>query len=230
MDKLIDLTVVVPSRGRPQAVKELAQAFRETCQARTQLVIAIDNDDPELQYYLEVHRELENFELIIGQPNRIGPILNEVVPMFATSATNVGFMGDDHRPRTIGWDAAYVTALRDMGTGVVYGDDLIMGEQIPTQVALTSDIVLATGHFVPEGMKHLWLDNAWKAIGEATALRYLPHVIVEHMHPIAGKGAWDESYLRNNADVVFQTDKAIYEYWKQHILPQWVEKIRAFNA
>lgn len=227
---LIELTVVVPSRGRPQAVKELAEAFYETCVAKTQLVVAVDNNDPELRGYLDVHAELENFELTIGEPNRIGPILNQVVPMFAASADNVGFMGDDHRPRTRGWDAAYVTALRDMGTGVVYGDDLIMGPQIPTQVAMTSNIVLATGHFVPSGMKHLWLDNAWKAIGEATSLRYLPQVVVEHMHPIAGKGEWDDSYRANNTDEVFESDRLRFLEWQANELPEWVEKIREYNG
>lgn len=230
MTCMIELTVVVPSRGRPQAVKELAEAFYETCVSRTQLVVAIDNDDPDLRGYIEAQRELENFELSIGEPNRIGPILNQVVPGFAASSDNVGFMGDDHRPRTRGWDAAYITALRDLGTGVVWGDDLIMGPQIPTQVAMTSDIVLATGHFVPEGMKHLWLDNAWKAIGEATSYRYLPHVIVEHMHPIAGKGEWDASYRANNTDEVFEHDRLRFLDWQANELPEWVRKIQEYNG
>lgn len=230
MTCMIELTVVVPSRGRPRAVAELAEAFYETCVARTQLVVAVDNDDPELRGYIDAQRELENFELSIGEPNRIGPILNQVVPLFAASSDNVGFMGDDHRPRTRGWDAAYVTALAHMGTGVVYGDDLIMGPQIPTQVAMTSNIVLATGHFVPDGMKHLWLDNAWKAIGEATSLRYLPQVVVEHMHPIAGKGEWDESYRANNTDEVFEADRLRFLDWQANELPEWVRKIQEYNG
>jgi hypothetical protein len=226
---MTELTVVVPSRGRPSAVKELAQAFIDTCVSKTQLVVAVDDDDPTLDEYIKVSQELESFELTIGLPNRIGPILNEVVPVFAAVSDNVGFMGDDHRPRTIGWDAAYITALRDMGTGVVYGDDLLMGIQIPTQVAMTSNIVLATGHFVPDGMKHLWLDNAWKAIGEATSLRYLPQVVVEHMHPLAGKGEWDESYLANNTDAVFDADKIRFLDWQANELPEWVRKIEEYN-
>lgn len=240
-----DLTMVVPSRERPEAIRELAGIFQGTTDSvRTRLVVAVDEDDPYLISYRRVWEDIKScrvgiteylepvpyFELVVGPPSRIGPILNTVVPRYAEDSFAVGFMGDDHRPRDYGWDQRYIDALVEMGTGVVYGNDLIQGESIPTQCAMTSDIVRATGHFVPEGMLHLWLDNAWKSIGEATNIRYLPDVIVEHMHPLVGKGTWDESYLRNNADAVFDSDKATYDHWKQHILPGWVAQIRAFNA
>lgn len=225
-----DLIVLVPSRNRPRAVRELSQTFTETCVANTRLVVLVDDDDVDLEEYCQDALENPSYVLRVGPRRRIGPTLNWFAPEYAEEAFALGFMGDDHRPRTRGWDAAYVTTLRNMGTGVVYGDDLIMGEQIPTQVALTSDIVLATGHFVPDGMIHLWLDNVWKSLGEALGkIRYLPQVVVEHMHPIAGKGEWDDSYRENNADAVFDADRVRYEEWKADELSTWVEQIRDFN-
>lgn len=227
---MTDLIVLVPSRNRPRAVRELAQTFLETCAGDTELVILVDDDDVDLEEYLQDFREIGTYHLIVGPRRRIGPTLNWFAPEFAEQAFALGFMGDDHRPRTHGWDATYITALRGLGTGVVYGDDLIMGEQIPTQVAMTSDIVLATGHFVPDGMIHLWLDNVWKSLGEALGkLQYLPQVIVEHMHPIAGKGEWDASYIENNADAVFDADHARYLWWRENELPLWVEQIRDYD-
>lgn len=226
-----DLAVLVPSRNRPRAVRELAQTFTDTCVSNTLLVVLVDDDDVDLDEYCRDAEEIGTYELCIGPRRRIGPTLNWFAPEFARKAFAVGFMGDDHRPRTVGWDAAYVTSLRNMGYGVVYGDDLIMGEQIPTQVAMTSNIVLATGRFVPDGMIHLWLDNAWKSLGEALGkLRYLPHVVVEHMHPIAGKGEWDASYRENNADEVFDADHARYLWWRENELPLWVEQIRDYDG
>jgi hypothetical protein len=244
-DPTYELTVVVPSRGRPDALRDLVGAFQMTTTAGTRLVVAVDEDDPYLVGYHRVQEAtracqigtgpvylepVPYFDLVVGPPSRIGPILNDVVPRYAVDSFAMGFMGDDHRPRTQGWDRAYVDALYELGTGVVWGDDLIMGPQIPTQVAMTSNIVLATGHFVPEGMKHLWLDNAWKAIGEATSFRYLPHVIVEHMHPIAGKGEWDASYRANNTDEVFEHDRLRFLEWQAHELPEWIQKIREYNG
>jgi hypothetical protein len=191
----------------------------------------VDRDDPELAGYQAAMHDTPGTmgTLIIGEPSRIGPILNRVVPEAAKRDDCVAFMGDDHRPRTTAWDTRYIKNLRQMGTGVVYGNDLIMGEQIPTQVAMTSNIVKATGKFVPDGMLHLWLDNAWKAIGQATNLRYLPDVIVEHMHPIAGKAEWDASYEKNNADEVFDADRIRFQEWHDNELPEWVRKIREYK-
>lgn len=224
------LTIVVPSRGRPHNARALATQFHMTrYNPTTLLVVAVDDDDPTLPEY-EEQAASGLYKLRVGPPLRIGGTLNLVVPEEAEEADYVGFMGDDHRPRTTAWDQLYINNLRDMGTGVVYGNDLIQGPSLPTQCAMTSNIVRATGHFVPEGMLHLWLDNAWKSIGEATKIRYLNDVIIEHMHPLVGKADWDESYQRNNADEVFSADKAVYEHWRVNILPDWVEKIRNFNG
>lgn len=228
-----NLSVVVPSRGRPQAILELCKSFDETCTLEdTMLTVAVDDDDPELDGYYDVWEETGRaFNLITGPRLRIGPTLNKVVPEEAEGAYAVAFMGDDHRPRTVGWDAAYMTALRDPRCSIVYGDDLLQGANIPTQVAMRSDVVLATGLFVPTGMIHLYLDNVWKTLGEALGeLRYLPHVIVEHMHPCAGKAEWDAGYVENNAEEVYSADGARFEEWKRNELNDWVEAIRRYRA
>lgn len=229
-----ELTLVVPSRGRPSAIQELVLAFQDTCVSDTRLIVAIDDDDPTKDYYWadwEDAEDLHGVYQVTENPRlRIGGTLNLVVPHAATYSYAVGFMGDDHRPRTRGWDTRYLESLRELGTGVVYGNDLIQGQSLPTQVAMTSDIVLATGHFVPDGMKHLWLDNAWKTLGERVGIRYLHDVIVEHMHPIAGKGVWDASYEENNSDAVFDADKAAYDLWVQNDLDRWVNLIREYTA
>ncbi|MCA1841568.1 MAG: hypothetical protein LC723_14935 [Actinobacteria bacterium] len=192
----------------------------------------MDNDDPEITRYSEIVFEAPTgcTRLMVGEPSRIGPILNGVVPIAATKHDVVGFMGDDHRPRTVAWDRFYINNLREMGTGVVYGNDLYQGANIPTQVAMTSNIVKATGYFIPPGAKHLYLDNAWADIGRATQLRYLEDIIVEHMHPCAGKGEWDEGYAANNSPETYSEDEAVYLDWKQNVLPDWVEKIRNYNG
>lgn len=229
---VVAVIVVVPSRGRPDNIAELIQSFYDTCVTNVKLWVCVDNDDEFVQDYSRaIHDAPVGYAyLMLDEPSRIGPILNRVMPKAAEQSDVVAFMGDDHRPRTRAWDQLYVNNLRGMGTGVVYGNDLHQGPHIPTQVAMTSNIVKATGHFVPEGAKHLYLDNAWADIGRATKLRYLPDVVVEHMHPAAGKAQWDEGYATNNSAETYSEDEAIYLDWKANILPDWVEKIRNFNG
>lgn len=230
----MNLTMLVPTRGRPANLGRLWQAFADTCECETRLVALVDNDDPELPAYQEIGERLRDepmFRMGIGPRLRLGPTLNQAAPKWAQRSEAVGFLGDDHVPRTVGWDARYLAELERLGTGLVYGNDLIQGQAIPTQVAMTSDIVLATGHMVPPGMTHLWLDNAWLALGRALdAITYLPDVTVEHLHPIAGRAQWDAGYQECNTDALSSADRTVYEAWQEHELPRWVQQIREYQT
>ncbi|MFE3031598.1 hypothetical protein ACFXKY_08105 [Streptomyces canus] len=233
----MSLTILVPTRSRPANLARLWAAFTETCQADTRLLACVDDDDPELPAYEQVHRAAYSdgtaseddprFLLRIGPRLRLGPTLNAAACPAAEFADAIGFLGDDHLPRTVGWDARYLIELERLGSGLVYGNDLIQGQALPTQVAMTSDILRATGHMVPPGLVHLWIDNAWLALGQALgAITYLPDVIVEHLHPIAGRAAWDAGYAEANADERSDADRAVFEQWREHDLARWVQQIK----
>lgn len=206
-----DLTVLVPSRGRPAQAAALARAFHDTCTADTRLVFSIDADDPTRGEYAP---------LIGNGPVDVDINVNRsMVQALNTSACKVtsfavGFMGDDHCPRTHGWDTRYLEALRKFGTGIVYGDDLLQRENLPTQVAMTADIVRALGFMAPPELTHLYVDNFWRDLGAgAGCLGYLPDVIVEHRHPVAGKAQWDANYARVNNSAMYERDAAAYEQY-----------------
>lgn len=204
-----DLVVIVPSRGRPEAAETLVRVFADTCTADTMLVFALDGDDPTLDRYPAVPQ-------VVGESTCMVEALNlAALAVLPSAGRGIGFMGDDHCPRTYGWDAAYLQALKDLGTGIVYGDDLLQGPRLPTQCAMTSDIVRALGYMAPPVLKHLYVDNYWLDLGSALGrLRYLPDVMVEHRHPVAGKAAWDAGYARVNDAAVYQADGAAYEAFK----------------
>lgn len=227
------LTILVPTRGRPANLARLWQGFRDTCEYETRLVALVDSDDPELSGYQAIYRQLKDepmFRMGIGPRLRLGPTLNVAAPKWAARSDAVGFMGDDHLPRTVGWDGRYLTTLKNLGTGLVYGNDLIQGQALPTQVAMTSDIILATGHMVPVGLVHLYADNAWLALGQAlNSIVYLPEVTVEHLHPIAGRAQWDAGYAEANTDARSDADRAVFERWREHELPLWVQQIRGYK-
>jgi hypothetical protein len=228
-----DLVVIVPSRGRPGAAVELAAAFAET-ESTSRLVFAVDDDDPTRSRYLAAldayPATTVHFCLPLLPPSTMVKALNSAAGLYANEAYALGFMGDDHRPRTQGWDRLYVEALRELGTGIVYGNDLLQGERIPTQVAMTADIVRAVGHMAPPTLTHLYVDNYWKDLGErAGCLRYLPDVVVEHMHPIAGKAAWDAGHVRVNQRSMYQRDSDAYADYAGLHLAVDIEKVRALR-
>ncbi|OKI16641.1 hypothetical protein [Streptomyces sp. CB03911] len=227
-----DLTIIVPTRSRPGNLWELWCAFKETSTADTVLLAAVDDDDPFLLGYeqrLDWADGDPRLQMQVGPRLRLGGTLNALAPTVAAGSRHIGFLGDDHRPRTVGWDGQYIEALDQLGTGLVYGNDLIQGASLPTQVAMTSDIVLATGYMVPPGLVHLWADNVWLTLGQALgAIRYLPDVVVEHMHPIAGKAEYDEGYAECNTDERSDADRAVFEAWRANDLARWVQQIKEY--
>lgn len=224
---MTELAVIVPSRGRPGNIEQLIEAFDKTTDPKlTHLVVAIDNDDPTAQEYID-GAYLSGCDLIIGPPSRMCPILNRVALGYLDHPA-IGFMGDDHRPRTEGWDHRVVEALTQLRTGIVYGDDLIQGPNLPTAVFMSSSIVATLGYMVPPGLDHLFADNSWLTWGKRlNRLRYLPEIIIEHVHPLAGKAASDEGYERNNSGATWDHDQAAFDEYVKTVLNDDLSKLAA---
>lgn len=233
---MTDLVVVVPSRGRPEAAVALARAFADTCTADTALVFALDEDDPTIGDY----RSSGALEADSPTWLHIGPPKSNMVKALNRAAVDglpnadpfaIAFLGDDHCPRTFGWDQAYLDALKDLGTGMVYGNDLLQGENLPTQVAMTSDIVRALGYMAPPSLRHMYVDNFWLTLGRAAeCIRYLPDVVVEHRHPLAGKSQWDAGYARVNSRAVYSADEQAFAEYVRTQLGEDVAKVRALRG
>lgn len=218
------MIVLVPSRGRPANVARLQQAWADTG-ATADLVVLVDDDDPELDAY----RALGLPALVVGERQRIGPLLNDWAPRFATEWDVVGFMGDDHCPRTPGWDAAILGASTPWT--VVYGDDLFQGENIPTAVFMGATLIRELGYFNPPGCDHLYLDNAWKLYGQyLDTLRYLPEVVIEHVHYLTGKATEDELYREVNAPAMYAHDQRAYTEWANHQAAIDLDRVKAAMA
>ena len=231
---MADFIMIVPTRGRPQAVRQLAEAFSVACTVNTRLLIAVDDDDPDLEAYRERAEEARsvfaNTELLVqSAPGCMAAALNmaarDVVQEWP-DAKAIGFMGDDHRPRTVGWDSRYVNSL-EVAPGIVYGNDLIHGENLPTQFAVSASIVKALGFMSPGDLRHMYIDNYWRDIGNlAGCLMYRGDVVVEHMHPVAAKGEYDEGYERVNAPEVFNHDRVAYEKYMSEFQDRDADTIR----
>jgi Glycosyl transferase family 2 len=199
-----NLVVLVPSRNRPQNIADLIKSFDET-ETESDLIVIVDDDEPQMDAYLQLGCDVFMVE---KRGKGMAKPLNFAARHFAHKYRHFAFLGDDHRPRTKHWDNTFINALDELGTGLVYGNDLLQGENLATAVAITGNIVHALGGMVPPDMIHLYLDNFWMTLGkDLNALRYIPEVVLEHLHPIAGKAQWDEGYQSVNAEEVYSADK-----------------------
>lgn len=207
------LLVIVPTRGRPQNAARLARAFEETESLNAELVFVADHDDPELPAY---HMACPRLLIYRGETGRgMVASLNWAAWLYADIYDYLGFMGDDHLPRTRGWDAHVVGALDALEPRVVYGNDLLQGEALPTAVFLPSRMVRALGYMAPPALRHLYADNFWLELGQALqGLRYLPDVVIEHVHPAAGKMPMDERYALVNSSEADMLDRQAWRLFR----------------
>jgi hypothetical protein len=220
-----ELLVIIPTRSRPEAIERVVQAWRETGAFQVAEPIFVwDHDDPRAPEYVEAYDRIAWSEVhrsrfrSIPEWKPLVPKLNEVAAGYAERGEHfaIGFAGDDHLPRTKDWARRYLNQLRGMGTGIVYCDDGYQGENIPTQWAMTADIVRALGRMVPAPVEHLYCDNAIQDLGKAAdCIAYLSDVLIEHMHPVAGKAPSDEQYDRVNGRDQYRRDRVAYRQWKR---------------
>lgn len=214
---MADLAVITPTRGRPGRFAELAAAIRDTAALNTVLIGYVDDDDPDRDAYLSQAGGL--VFIVIGPRQTLSGWTNlgARAALFAPERPRyLASLGDDHRPRTPGWDRHLVDAIEDQldGPGIAYGNDLYQGAALPTAWVVSADVVDAVGWMMLPACQHMYVDTAVRALGQAAErIVYCPSVIVEHRHPLAGKAGWDASYRESNAAARYAADQAAYEAW-----------------
>lgn len=234
-----DLAVLIPTRGRPGNIRKVISAWDFTnAWDHADMVLIADSDDPEIEGYRALVKETEHPDTgealvrLVEMPLWIPMVhkLNTVAVTVAQGYWALGFAGDDHRPQTINWAARYLYALRELGSGMVYGDDGYQGANLSTEWAVTADVVCAWGAMIPAPVEHMYCDNAiLEAFTLAGAVRHLPEIRIEHHHPIVGKAESDEQYKRVNSSAQFAKDRAAFQLWQARDRDRHVAQIKALR-
>jgi hypothetical protein len=215
------MLILCPTKGRYAAAVETWQTFLDTRSMPDTEILFIVNEDEDL-----AHPTIP----ILRVPRR--QWMNEVLQLGVDHVLKgqdapsiIGFIGDDNRFRTKGWDARVAQEL--YGGGIAYGNDLAQGPNLPAHVFISTPIIQALGYFGLPGSHHLYLDNAWKALGiGANCLHYMPDVIVEHLHPAFGKGIMDESYQITNSPATYGHDSDVFSAWLGNRAEQDIQIVR----
>lgn len=188
------IVLLVPSRGRPERASEMTTSAVVTATHVGGLSyrVIVDPDEP----YLDEYRRLFPTTLVelmerlgfTGSLNAYARACGFFEPDWL-----IGAFGDDVLFRTPGWDETVRATLAT--PGLAYGDDLIHGQNHPTAVFMSAVIAEALDWVALPATRHQWADDGWKRLGEELGLlRFMPGVILEHMHPAVGKAEMDPTY------------------------------------
>lgn len=184
------IAIFVPSRGRPRRAAEMVQSVRDTATGPVTVVVAVDPDDPTVAEY---QRKVPGV-VVLPERLRYVATLNRLAAEHWDTHDILGAYGDDVIFRTRGWDERIQEALAT--PGIAFGNDLAHQDGFPTAVFMSSVIAQALGWLALPRCRHLYVDNAWQLIGERLGiLRYLPDVVIEHMHEVYGKAPKDQTYI-----------------------------------
>lgn len=215
-----DLVVITPSRGRPTQAARLANAITRTTAGRVGLLVLVDDDDPYRGAYLETLGQRRHTEVVVADRRGLVGSTNlgaEIALDRDDPPAWLASLGDDHLPRTPDWDLTLTDQIKRMhGPGWAYGNDLLQGRALPTAWVQHAATVRALGWMMLPTLGHMYPDNVvFDVANRAGRLAYAPGVIVEHLHPAAGKAQVDESYAESNRPQQYDADRRAYTAWQQ---------------
>jgi hypothetical protein len=219
---MADLAIITPTRGRPRQFAEMVRAVHATAAGSVEIYAAIDDDDP-ADYFAEC-KEPPGDDLIRayrGVRRSLSGWTNHLAQQALDSRDPPRYLaslGDDHRPRTPRWDLELIGAIETLGgaPGFAYGNDLYQGVNLCTAWVVSAEIVRALGWMMLPVCEHLYVDNATLALGRASGrILYRPGVVIEHLHPVAGKAEWDDTYRSTNNDARYAADSAAFAEWQR---------------
>lgn len=191
---MVDISLLVPSRQRPEGLKRLYQSALDTADRpeHIEVVTYIDDDD-------DSYDKMDFYNLVKVRGPRI--VLSEMWNECwkASHGNYLGHMGDDIVFRTEGWDTAVKQAIDSYPGSIafVWGNDM-NGESAKNEFGTHGFIhhmwADLSGYFVPPYFVSDYNDTWFNDVAEKLGVRlYLENVVTEHMHFSLGKSEIDQN-------------------------------------
>jgi hypothetical protein len=220
--------VIIPSKKRAHKIVQVIKSIFDNS-LESDVYVGLDYESNEINDYVKLYKNSDLSHQVYfteTDSNSMIECLNQVALNICLKYQTLTFLGDDHIVRTYGWDSTLMKPLYKR-LGISYANDLNQGEKIPTSVMINAEIVSKLGYFANPIFEHLYVDNAWKKLGEGLDhINYFSDVIIEHMHYTLGKSELDQQYEKNNSHDKYIVGEQIYNYYIESILDKEIKKLR----
>jgi hypothetical protein len=170
-------------------------SYNEFTDGYSDVFVIHDND--ECNIYDPIVANYPNVKTLCVQS---GITLMQKINIHAMDIANeykyMGFIGDDIVFRTK-WEREFIDALSSHKFVLAYGNDLMYTRgDLATHPFITSNMFRALGFFGCPAVGHHYFDNYWMDMIQCVGLKkFLPSVIMEHMHPAMNKEEPDDGYI-----------------------------------
>lgn len=188
-----EFAVLIPSRGRPERFRQTLEAIKDTAPG-VDVYLGLDVDDEHFpKYRVDGHAYVS-----IGERQSLCAWTNKLAKIAMCRSTPPKYlisMGDDHIPRSINWHLALADPINYGPKLFTFGNDGMNHEHLCTAWMTSVEAYEALGWMMLPTLEHMYVDNVIMELGAVTdSLKYIPHVLVEHMHPTIRKAEWDSTY------------------------------------
>lgn len=201
------ISVLVPTRNRPESVQRLLDSALSTSRFIPEFIFYVDEDDTSSIDVIHEHDAVT--QILVGPRVVLSEMWNRCSELAKFDV--MMHCGDDIVFRSRDWDERVLHEFDAWDDKIIFvhGRDGFQDANIGTHGFLHRNWVDTVGYFVPpyfsSDYNDLWLTEVADALGRR---RYLPEIYTEHMHPVAGKGTWDQTHqdrlVRHRRDNVEQ--------------------------
>lgn len=213
--------IIMPTMGRPQNITRFIQAYADT-QARTPIVMVLDDGDPKLKDYNAINYPLSFTRLMVPHGTTVPQCQNIAFELFPDK-DYYGFIGDDCVPETRDWDWLLGNACQP--NGIAWGDDGIQGEGLTTHPFIAGKLLRKIGYVAHPSFHHFFTDTVLLNIVRTLNCGvYLPNIKTTHYHHLNGKAEMDETYTSKGS---LQRDFDNYNEFNRTEFPRLIERLRA---
>jgi len=203
----------------------MLDVVHRTAKMKTHVHIAIDDDDPMFIRYEDVmeHHGGDGDRLESGPRDGLVGWTNKIAMDRIDDYGYFGSFGDDHIPRTPGWDKALIEGIERMGgTGITYPWDGTR-EDIPEAPVVSADIIRELGWFLHPDLHHWYGDNVLADLGRgAGCIRHLRAIAVDH--------AWEADQTSKDSGEKLAADREAYFLWRKERMKDDIEIIAALRS
>lgn len=209
----MNIDLIVPSRGRPQRLRDMVASALETADnpKRVHVRLGLDRDDPEFNGYL---LEFPSSRLTVHVNEAPGTSVPALMNWLASESSSELLMAasDDIIFRTRGWDAVVERAFAAVPDRllVAYTNDGRDRDKCE-HFFVSSQWVRVVGYFMRSEFRHFsadeWVDDIARRVGRSL---YLRDVVTEHMHAKYGKAPNDETYRAKRRHAWTDQDRLDY--------------------
>lgn len=212
------ISLLVPTRGRPENVMRLIESIHSTALCRPEIIIRYDSDDHTSRKLTELLKEYTSaipdwdYSItVIGGPRKT---MTSYWNDCAKEATGdiLMFAADDICFRTKGWDSLVRRTFDEHPDKMIFvhGDDGHWGNQFGTHGFLHRKWVDTLGYVLPPYFSSDFGDTWVNEVADSIGRRVFLPIFIEHMHPLWGKAKTDKTYEERLARGAQDNVKELY--------------------